>query len=88
MFYTYILECADGTYYTGYTDDLIKREAKHNAGEGAKYTRSRLPVHIVYSEEYETKHEAMSREWKINRMARKEKEQLVREGAAAPENRG
>lgn len=79
-FYVYILECADNTLYTGYTDDLEKRLIVHNAGEGAKYTRSRRPCRLVYSEEYETKREAQSREWYIKHtMNRKDKLKLIEE---------
>ena len=62
MNYTYILRCADGTYYTGWTTDPEKRLKAHNSGKGAKYTRSRLPVEIVHLESFETKEGAMSRE--------------------------
>ena len=62
MHYAYIVKCSDGTYYTGYTNDLEKRLLAHNAGKGAKYTRNRLPVEMVYFEEYEDKSEAMKRE--------------------------
>ena len=77
MTYTYILRCNDGTYYTGWTNNLEKRLASHNAGTGGKYTRSRLPVELVYYETFETKEEAMSREWHIKHMKRSEKEKLV-----------
>ena len=77
MNYTYILECSDGTYYCGWTNDLEKRLYAHNSGKGAKYTKSRLPVKLVYSEEYETKEEAMSREWHIKRLSRADKEHLI-----------
>ena len=60
--YTYILVCADGTYYTGWTNDIRKRLASHNAGKGGKYTRSRLPVRLVYAEEHEERKDAMRRE--------------------------
>ncbi len=76
--FAYILECADGTYYTGYTNDLEKRVATHNAGKGGKYTRARLPVNLVYHECFDTKNEAMSREWAIKQLSRKEKENLVK----------
>ena len=76
MNYTYILECKDGSFYTGWTNNLEKRLKDHNDGKGAKYTRSRLPVRLIYFEEYETKEEAMSREFAIKRMTRKEKESL------------
>ena len=77
MFYTYILECADGTLYCGYTDDIKKREAVHNSGKGAKYTRSRLPVRVVYSECFATKAEAMRREHEIKKLSRKDKLMLI-----------
>jgi len=73
----YILECADGTYYTGYTTDLERRVSVHNKGKGAKYTRGRLPVAIVFSEAYATKSEALRREAEIKRMTRWEKRELV-----------
>ena len=60
--YMYVLECADGSLYTGYTTDIEKRLKTHNAGKGAKYTKSRRPVILVYSEQYETKSEALRRE--------------------------
>lgn len=76
MNYTYIIRCADGTLYTGWTNDIEKRLQAHNSGGGAKYTRSRLPVSLVYYEPYETKEEAMSREWHIKRMTRAQKMKL------------
>jgi len=75
--YTYILKCADGTYYTGWTTDLERRLKAHNKGTGAKYTKARLPVSLVYHEEYASKSEAMKREYAIKQMARKEKELLI-----------
>ena len=75
--YTYIVECSDGTLYTGYTNDLEKRIKAHNGGKGAKYTRSRLPVCLVYFEEYETKELAQSREWHIKRLTRAKKLELI-----------
>lgn len=80
--YTYLVRCADGTLYCGWTNNLEKRLLAHNSGKGARYTRSRRPVSLVYFEEYETKHEAMSREAQIKQLARQEKEQLVRAFAA------
>lgn len=77
MHYVYIVKCSDGTYYTGYTNDLEKRLLAHNAGKGAKYTRNRLPVEMVYFEEYEDKSEAMKREYAIKRLTRKQKEKLI-----------
>ena len=75
--YAYILECADGTYYCGYTNDLDKRIETHNAGKGAKYTKPRLPVKLVYSEEFDTKEEAMSREWHLKQLSRTQKQELI-----------
>ena len=77
MNYVYILRCRDGTFYCGWTTDLTERIVAHNSGKGAKYTRSRRPVELVYYEEYESKHEAMSREWHIKRMTREEKTELI-----------
>lgn len=77
MNYTYIVRCGDGSLYTGWTNNLEKRIRDHNAGKGAKYTKSRLPVVLVYYETFETKQEAMSREFAIKRMSRKEKMELV-----------
>lgn len=79
MNYTYILRCGDGTYYTGWTNDLEKRVRTHNQGRGGKYTRARTPVELAYYETFETKEEAMSREAAIKRLPRKEKEALVRQ---------
>lgn len=72
-----MVRCRDGSLYTGYTTDIEKRIEAHNEGKGAKYTRSRRPVELVYFEEYPTKEEAMSREWHIKRLTRKKKEELV-----------
>ena len=75
--YTYILKCSDGTYYTGWTNDLERRVRTHNAGKGGKYTRCRLPVELVYHESFRTKEEAMSREFAIKQLSRQEKEKLI-----------
>ena len=75
--YTYILECSDNTLYTGWTSNLEKRLRAHNQGKGAKYTRTRLPVTLVYFEVYETKKEAMSREFAIKKLSRSQKERLI-----------
>ncbi|MCY6354655.1 GIY-YIG nuclease family protein [Clostridium sp. ZS2-4] len=77
MNYVYILECSDKTYYTGWTKDLEKRINAHNTGKGAKYTRGRLPVKVIYFEQYITKSQAMKREYQIKKMSRKEKEKLI-----------
>lgn len=73
MNYTYILMCGDNTLYTGWTNDIEKRLTAHNCGRGARYTRTRLPVKLVYLEEHETKEQAMSREWHIKKLTREEK---------------
>ena len=78
MNYTYILKCKDGSLYTGWTNDLEQRVAAHNTGTGAKYTKARRPVELVYFEEFETKEQAMKREYAIKQMARKDKLELVR----------
>ena len=75
--YVYLLRCADGTLYCGWTTDLEKRLMAHSSGKGAKYTRSRLPVELAWWEEYEDRHETLSREWHIKRMSREEKLALV-----------
>ncbi|WP_026654409.1 MULTISPECIES: GIY-YIG nuclease family protein [Butyrivibrio] len=77
MNYTYIVECADGSLYCGWTNDLDKRIKDHNAGKGAKYTKTRLPVKLVYFEEFDTKEEAMSREWHIKQLRREKKMELI-----------
>lgn len=77
--YTYMVRCNDGTLYTGWTYDLKKRMEAHNSGKGAKYTRSRVPVELVYVETFSTKEEAMSREFKIKRLTRTQKQQLIEE---------
>lgn len=75
--YTYILRCADGTLYTGWTNDLEKRLKSHNAGTGAKYTRSRRPVELAYAEEHGSRAEAMRREAQLKRLTREEKLMLI-----------
>ena len=75
--YTYILRCADGTYYCGWTNNLDRRLKAHNEGKGAKYTRSRRPVALVYYEAFSTKEEAMRREYEIKQLPRKKKEELI-----------
>ncbi|WP_346664137.1 GIY-YIG nuclease family protein [uncultured Merdimonas sp.] len=77
MNYTYIVECSDGSFYTGWTNDLERRMKAHNEGRGAKYTKGRRPVKLAYFETYRTKEEAMSREFQIKQMTRKEKEALM-----------
>lgn len=75
--YVYILRCRDGTLYTGYTNNLDGRIAKHNAGRGAKYTASRGPVKLVYHEPADTKADATKREIQIKRLTRAKKEALI-----------
>lgn len=77
MNYTYIVRCKDDTLYCGWTNNLEKRMASHNAGKGAKYTRNRHPVELVYYETFDTKEEAMSREYAIKKLSRKEKQKLI-----------
>lgn len=79
MNYTYILLCSDDSLYTGWTNDLSKRIDAHNSGKGAKYTKPRLPVKLVYYEEHDTKEEAMRREYYIKHLSRKEKFRLIEE---------
>jgi len=76
-YYCYIVECADGTYYTGWTTDPKRRVATHNKGRGAKYTKMRLPVHLVYVEEQPDRKTAMKREIAIKRMKRPRKRKLI-----------
>lgn len=77
MNYAYILRCSDGTLYSGWTNDLEKRLKAHNAGKGGKYTRSRLPVELAYFEEFDSKNEAMSREYRFKQLSREEKLKLI-----------
>lgn len=77
--YTYIVECSDGTYYTGWTNNVRQRISAHNSKKGAKYTRSRTPVKLVYLEKADTKQEAMRREAQIKQLNRNEKEQLIKQ---------
>lgn len=80
MNWAYIVRCADGTLYSGWTNDLAGRIKAHNSGKGAKYTRSRLPVELVYCEEFDTKEEAMSREWHLKHLPRQKKLELIDKG--------
>lgn len=75
--YVYILRCADGTYYTGYTTDVERRVTEHNAGEGAKYTRGRGPVKLVHVETFASQSAALQREHAIKQLRRPAKEQLI-----------
>ena len=73
----YVVKCADGTLYTGYSPDVEARVAAHNAGKGAKYTKTRRPVELVGSAAFETKHEAMSAEWHFKQLSRAKKDELL-----------
>ena len=75
--FVYMLRCADGTLYSGYTTDPNRRTAAHNSGRGAKYTRSRLPVELVYFESAETKSQALKREAALKKLTRAEKILLI-----------
>lgn len=77
MNFVYIARCSDGTLYTGWTTDIQKREKTHNCGKGAKYTRSRRPIQIVYTENFELKMEALKREKEIKKLTKCQKEQLI-----------
>jgi putative endonuclease len=79
MNYIYIVECSDGTLYTGWTTEIKRRVQEHNSGRGAKYTRARRPVVLRYSEEFDTKEEALKRECAIKKLSRKEKIKLIME---------
>ena len=76
-YYTYIIRCGDGTFYTGWTDDIEKRLDAHNKGVGSRYTRTRLPVELVHKEEFTSKIEAMRRERAIKKMPRAAKQRLI-----------
>ena len=77
--FVYMLRCRDGSLYTGYTDDVDRRVAVHNSGKGAKYTRSRLPVQVVYREECPDKSAALQREYAIKHLTKPQKEALIME---------
>lgn len=78
--YFYVLECADQTLYAGYTNNIEKRVAVHNAGKGAKYTRARGPVKCIYKEKFETKQEAMRAEYAFKQLTRIQKINYIRRG--------
>ena len=75
--YVYVVSCDDGSYYTGYTTNVERRVAEHNAGEGAKYTRGRRPVELVHVERFASRSEALSREHEVKALDRARKEALV-----------
>lgn len=76
--YAYMLRCSDGSIYSGYTTDPHRREKVHNSGKGAKYTRTRLPVKLVYFEEFDNKIDAMKREYAFKQLTHKEKEEIIK----------
>lgn len=76
--YTYIVKCSDNSLYTGWTLNLDERITKHNSGKGAKYTKNRRPVILVYSEEFDDKSSAMKREYQIKQLTRKQKMELIK----------
>ncbi len=76
--YAYMLRCADNTIYSGYTNNLEKRVGAHNSGKGAKYTKIRRPVVLVYYESFDTKSEAMAREYQFKHLKKQEKEDLIK----------
>ena len=75
--YVYMLRCGDGSLYTGWTNNLEKRLLSHQSGRGSKYTRAHLPVELVYSETFDSKEEAMAREYALKRLSRQEKLSLI-----------
>lgn len=78
--YAYMVRCSDNSIYSGYTTDVYKREKVHNTGKGAKYTRTRLPVKLVYFEEFDNKIDAMKREYAFKQYTHKEKEEIIKRG--------
>lgn len=81
----YVLECRDGSYYAGYTNNLVRRVRVHNEGKGAKYTRAKRPVRCIYYEEYETKRAAMQAEYAFKQLTRDEKERYIEKGSTINE---
>lgn len=79
-YYAYMVRCNDNSIYSGYTTDVYKREKVHNTGKGAKYTRTRLPVKLVYFEEFDNKIDAMKREYALKQYTHKEKEEIIKRG--------
>jgi len=77
IWYVYILKCSDGSYYVGHTNDLVGRVKKHNKGKATRWTSSRLPVTLAYSEKYEHKDDAINREHQIKKWSRKKKDALI-----------
>ena len=86
MNYTYLVRCADGTLYCGWTNHLEERIKAHNAGKGAKYTKGRRPVELVYYETFATKQEAMKREAEVKRLNREGKIEFIHSQKVLPES--
>ncbi|MCR5089145.1 MAG: GIY-YIG nuclease family protein [Oscillospiraceae bacterium] len=84
MNYVYLLRCGDNSLYCGWTNNLERRMKAHRSGKGAKYTRSRLPVELVYTECFESREEALSREWHLKRLSHGEKLSLIKENGKLP----
>lgn len=82
-YYCYILECSDGSFYTGWSTDPHRRERQHNSGKGAHYTRLHLPVRLVYVEEQPTRQDAMRRETQLKKLSHQRKKQLIENGRTA-----
>lgn len=82
VFYFYLARCADNSLYAGYCKDLAQREAAHNNGTGAKYTRARGPVRFVHTESFATKSEAMKREYEVKQWSKAQKEALITPGSS------
>lgn len=76
-YYVYVLVCEDGSYYTGYTEDVDRRVEQHKKGRGARYTRMHQPERVVYVEEFESRSQAMKREQKIKSLSHNQKQQLA-----------
>jgi len=81
IYYVYILRCRGGSLYTGWTNDLAKRIEAHNKGQGAKYTKGRGPVELIYHEEYSNKSEALKREYAIKRFSKAQKLELIQKSS-------
>ncbi|MFX0208021.1 MAG: GIY-YIG nuclease family protein [Candidatus Hodarchaeota archaeon] len=77
QYFTYILQCRDGSYYTGHTTNIERRMQEHNSGIGGRYTRSRLPVKLVLTERHQTRKEAIKRELEIKKLSRRDKRKLI-----------
>jgi putative endonuclease len=77
LHYIYVVECSDGSFYTGYTTDVERRLEEHNAGQGAKYTRGRLPVKLRHQESFKNRSLAQKREYEIKQLPRSKKEELL-----------